>query len=94
MMRPVTQNMYGQYAFVHGMPVYNMQIHPSFAQGLPMGMMPAMDLSVIPRAPREHFDLAHGVRSQLLEDFKQSAKTNTRFELKVRILCSSVEYGS
>lgn len=82
--RPAQPNFYGQYGFPQGMPVYNMQIHPSFS-GFPMGMMPiGMDMALVPRAPREHFESGQNVRSQLLDDFKQNIKTSKRYELKVR----------
>ena len=49
-----------------------MQIHPT------QGMVPAIEP---PKAPREH-ETGHGVRSALLDEFKNNQKTK-RFELKV-----------
>ena len=92
MTRPSTSNMgaYGHYAFQQGgfapgVPVYSMHVPTGFAHGLPMGMMPVVDMSIIPRAPREHPEASHGMRSQILEDFKQNAKTNKRCDLKVSL---------
>lgn len=80
MMRQPPNNMYSQFCYAQGVPMFNLPMHPGFAQFA----MPVMDMASVPRAPREHIETGQGVRSQLLEDFKQNAKTNKRYDLKVR----------
>ncbi|KAF1353265.1 armadillo-type protein [Delphinella strobiligena] len=78
MMRQSPNNMYSQFCYAQGVPMFNLPMHPGFAQFA----MPVMDMASVPRAPHEHIETGQGVRSQLLEDFKQNAKTNKRYDLK------------
>ncbi|KAL1306450.1 hypothetical protein AAFC00_005148 [Neodothiora populina] len=83
MLRQMQPNVYGQYPFREVMPLYGMPVpHPNFPHGFPVGVAPVMDMAAVPRGPRETHETGQGVRSQLLEDFKQNAKTNKRYDLK------------
>lgn len=84
LMRHSPTALYGPYGFPQGVPMYNMQFHPNLPHGLQVGVLPMMDVAGAPRAPRDHVESGHNVRSQLLDDFKNNSKTNKRYELKVR----------
>lgn len=83
MFRASPQSMYGQYASRDGAPLFNMPVYPHFPNGYSHGTPPLMDMTHIPKGPRDLLDSCQGVNSPLLEEFKQNIKTSKRYELKV-----------